>query len=349
MTVSPWNFLRRPRRRDSLLLAPWATALVILPIAVLAIGTYFNTAFLWHEQVSPGALPDLTPCLSHRHEAIGRARLLASFLPYALVSVLIFLYFAREYIWFFGPQVRRRLAVPIILFLVPAVWIFVSQVLGSRDPLASLGTGYYEAVFTRLASCGEGAASMLFAAGDGLRPLDILKILTIAFSLLLTLAAGSVIVGTISTLATPRISLPARVRAYYRAIQRERLDRYLYASALLLVFGLFVMDSALRWPAAFSEDRALYLQQVNELMLYNGIFYSTILVAYYVPVALWHRGRYTRRPASAQAAAEGPDAPREETSLAGRLSPSRLIKTILALLSPAIAGVLTQLLEGFGS
>lgn len=349
MTNSPRSFLRRFRRRDSILLPPWAAVFVILPIAVIAVGTYFNTAFLWHEPVHSAALPHMRPCLSHRYEAIGRARVLASFLPYMLVSILIFSYFAREFLWFFGPQVRRRLALPLVLFLAPAVYILLSQLWGTHDPFAAVGTGYYEAVFSRLASCRPGDAPILFTPGNGLGPLEMLRILVIAFSLLLTLAAGSVIVGTISTLATPRISLPASVRTYYRAIQRERLDRYLYASALLLVFGLFVMDSALRWPAAFSEDQALYLQQVNELMLYNGISYSTILVAYYVPVALWHRGRYARRPTDGQAAAAAPDGPREDATLANRLSPSRLMKTVIALLSPAIAGVLTQLLESFSS
>lgn len=342
------NFFRRPRRRDSILLAPAAAALVILPIAIVAVGSYFNARFLWQEVVNPDALPDLAPCLSHRHEAIGRTRLLASFLPYMLVSLLIFFYFAREFLWFLGPQVRRCLALPIMLFLAAATYIVVTQA-RLRDPFKALGAGFFEEVFERLASCGVGQDTFLFAPGAGIDPLTVLHILAIAFSLLLVLAAGSVIIGTLSTLASPRVSLPTSVRVYYSLIQRDRLDLYLYASALLLVFGLFVMDSALRWPAAFTEDRTLYLQHVNELMLYNGIYYSTILAAYYVPVALWQRGRYTRRRTGGQNAAGAPDEPRDEAGMAARLSPSRLMKTVLALLSPAIAGVLTQLLEGLGT
>lgn len=339
------NFFRRPRRRDSILLAPAAAALVILPIAIVAVGSYFNARFLWQEVVNPAALPDLAPCPSHRHEAIGRTRLLASFLPYTLVSLLIFFYFVREFLWFLGPQVRRCLALPIMLFLAIATYIVVTQA-GLRDPFKALGAGLYEAVFQRVASCGVGQGAILFAPGAGADPLTVLRNLAIAFSLLLVLAAGSVIIGTLSTVASPRTSLPISVRAYYRRIQRDRLDRYLYASALLLVFGLFVMDSAFRWPAPFTEDRTLYLQHVNELMLYNGIYYSTILAAYYVPAALLQRGRYTGRRTGGQNAAGAPDEPRDQAGMAARLSPSHLMKTILALLSPAIAGVLTQLLEG---
>lgn len=345
MSGFPRNFVR-PRRQDRIELAPAAAALVILPIAIVVVGTYFNARFLWQEVVNPAALPVLEPCLSHRHEAIGRTRLLASFLPYLLVSLLIFFYFAREFFWFFGPQVRRRLILPIMLFLAPATYIFVTQA-SLDDPFKAMGAGLYGAVFERLASCGAGRDTILFAPGAGIDPLTVLHSLAIAFSFLLVLAAGSVIIGTLSTLASPRTSLPASVRAYYRRVQRDRLDRYLYASALLLVFGLFVMDSALRWPAPFTEDPALYLQHVNELMLYNGIFYSTILAAYYVPVALWQRGQYARRRPGGRNGAETLNGP-DEPGMAARLSPSHLMKTILALLSPAIAGVLTQLLEGLG-
>jgi hypothetical protein len=339
----------RPRRRDSIKLAPWAPALVLLPLLVLAVGTYFNGTLLWHEKVDPRALPQLASCLSHRYEAIGRTRLLAAFLPYMLVSILIFLYFVREFLWLLGPRARRRLALPIILFLILAVSITALQMLEWRDPLGALGAGFYEAVFERLAACRPGEGPILFTAGEEVQPLFILRYLTIAFSILLTLAAGSVIVGTISTVGAPARSLPARARAYYRTMQRERLDRYLYASALLLVFGLFVMDSALRWPAEFAEDKKIYSEHVNALMLYNGIFYSTILAAYFVPAALWQRARYARRRTARDSAARMADAPPDEASLADKLSPSRLMKTILALLSPAIAGVLTQLLEGLGS
>jgi hypothetical protein len=335
----PW-----PTRRERLVLPVWAPALVILPLAVLLIGTWFHRYFLWHEQI--GAFPEWKACISHRHEAIGRARLLAAFLPYALVSLLIFLNFVREFVWLFGPRTRRRLALPILLFLAIAVFITLELVMGWHDPLAALGAGFYEAAFARLADCGAGSASA-FKAGDAYQPLQILHVLVVAFSALLTLAAGSVIFGTISTLAEPDRSLHAGVRSRYRDMQRQRLDSYLYASALLLVFGLFVMDSAMRWPAEFAEDKALYTQHVNALMLYNGIFYSTILAAYYVPAAMLQRARYAHGPGRARAAA--PDGEAGDKSLADRLSPSHLIRTILALLSPAIAGILSQLLEGLGS
>ena len=81
----------RPRRRDSIVLTPWAPALVFLPLLILVIGTYFNGALLWHETLDSNAWPKPAACLSHRHEAIGRTRLLAAFLPYRLVSILILL------------------------------------------------------------------------------------------------------------------------------------------------------------------------------------------------------------------------------------------------------------------
>ena len=110
-----------------------------------------------------------------------------------------------------------------------------------------------------------------------------------------------------------------------------------------MVFGLLFMNAAFSWPAPFVADRAVYMEHVNALMLFNGIYYSMVLASYYLPAALLMR---RLAPAAPAAAAMGQDAP--ATSVAERMSPSRLLKAILALLAPAAAGALTQLIEGVG-
>jgi hypothetical protein len=105
------------------------------------------------------------------------------------------------------------------------------------------------------------------------------------------------------------------------------------------------MDAAHRWPAAYAADGELFMQHVDALVLYNGILYSMVLVAYYLPAALLMR-RFSARPGGAGPQATTGDA--SASTVAERVSPSRLIKAFLALIAPAVAGVLSQLMEGAG-
>jgi hypothetical protein len=174
----------------------------------------------------------------------------------------------------------------------------------------------------------------------GFKLTDALQFLVDIFRVALVLGAGAVIVGTISCLAVPAQSLRPARRAALRAVQRRRLDTYLYASAVLLVSGLFFIDSCMRWPAPFSTQPDLYAEHVNALMLSDGIMYSTIIASYYIPVALLLR----HAPASAQTDGEQAAAPGQKDNL----SPSHLLKAFLAMIAPAVAGFLTQLIEAAG-
>jgi hypothetical protein len=312
------------RTQDRLVLPNWAPWLVLLPLAVIAADTLFHWAFGWHDPVKQV----VSATANERAEAAGRTRVLAAMLPFLLVATVITLNFIREYLTVFGPRTRRRLLIPILAFAAGAIGVMAMQLAGISPPEEIVGSNFMATAFAKI------------TVREGVPLMTALQALLLIFRVALIVGAGAVIAGTISCLAVPEDSLPPRRQQEYRAMQRRRLDGYLYASALLLVSGLFFIDACMRWAAPFSTQPAQYTEHINALMLADGILYSTIIASYYVPAALWMRRLSADLPAAAgEAAAAAPG---------GDVSPPRVIKAFLALIAPAVAGVLTQLLEGVG-
>ena len=302
------------RKKDELLLPAWAPWLVLLPVAVIAVDLSLHYAFGWHDKIS-----DVAASAPVRAEAAGRTRVLSAILPFLLVTSLILGLFARDYLTLFGRQVRRGLLVPILIFGGAALSVIVMQENGALVPQELVGKNFIAEAFHKRETMG------------GVKLTDALELLVDIFRVALMLGAGAVIAGTISCLAVPAESLRPARRAALRAMQRRRLDTYLYASAVLLVSGLFFIDSCFRWPAPFSTEPVRYAEHVNALMLSDGIMYSTIIASYYIPVALFLR----TAPASAQTGGEqAVPAPGEQDTL----SPSHLLKAFLAMIAPAVAG-----------
>ena len=298
---------------------------MLLPVAVVAVNQYLVASFAWQDPVS-----DVTTVASSvRLEAMARSRVLVSLLPFMLVATLAALFFARDYFVLMGPKTRRQLLISIILFGGVAGLSVWSSAVSDPGPEGSIGSTVFEFLAFR----------DLVVAGSEMR-LRAVDHLVLIFTLFLSVGAGTLIVGTISCLAEPPPNTPSQQRQRLLQTQRRRLDAYLYASALLLVTGLFFMDACMRWPAPFSTNPQVYTKHVNELILANGLYYSTIIASYYVPAALWMR-RFSLSGA-------GAPAPGDAAQGADSWSPSRLLKAFLALISPVAAGVLAQLIESAG-
>ncbi|HKR24640.1 MAG TPA: hypothetical protein VJS15_05240 [Allosphingosinicella sp.] len=313
-------------KSDNLVLPLFTASVALLPVLVIAVGYGANDWLGWQEPPPPVGLTLVDP----RYEAIGRSRALAAFLPFMLVSILLVLNFAREYLTFFGPKLRRRMLVPLGIVLVPAIISAIPQLVGGPQG-------------PEIALANSALARVPPVAGAALSPQAILGVLVAGFAVLLALAATSVTVATVSCLARPDPSLRPSLKRHYENAQRGRLTAWLYGSSLLLVTGLFLIDSCLRWPAAFSRTPELYLAQVNAVMLQNGILYSTTLAAYYVPVA-WLMRATPRVEGAARRAADA-DAEADSTPPT-MFSPPQVMKAIVAIMSPAVAALLTQLIEG---
>jgi hypothetical protein len=336
------------RRRDRFVLPGWAPWLALLPIAFLLIGDQLNTNLGWHENIADVA----ATAPPARMEAIGRTRMLAAMLPFMLASTLITFYFAYEFARLMGSRMRRQISIVIGLFGASSLF-FLAYQLGEDSPAdgSILGRGFLDAAFARVPANSPVIDWLVWAFDERVPMVATLHLLVLLFTLFLVFGAGAAIAGTISCVARPirRASpTPGRSLAFRRRCadqQKTRLDRYLYASAFLLVTGLFFMDAAFRWAGPFAADRNLFMEHVDALMLSNGIYYSVVLASYYLPAAAL-AGRFSA------ATAEPPDAAGSESgdspNLAERMSPSRLLKSMLALLAPAIAGILTQVIEGAG-
>jgi hypothetical protein len=303
-------------RPNRLVLPPLAPVLVLLPLTVIFVNEALNGAFGWHDPVSDVVSSVKNP----RMEAMGRVRVLVSLLPFMLVASLLTIQFARDCLSLFDQRVRRQLIGPILLWLAAAAAIITLQTAGYSSPQAVVGSNFIDDAF-----------SGIQASGSGMTLAQVLGVLVLVFSTFLTFGAGAAILGTMSCLAIPEKS-DRKAQEVWK-MQRTRLDGYMYGSALLLVTGLFFIDATMRWPAPFSTDPKLYMEHVNALMLANGIYYSTIIVSYYLPAALWLR-RFD--PEDDKGKSDGNAAP---ISMAG------LLKVFLALISPAVAGMLTQLID----
>jgi hypothetical protein len=327
------------RKRERLVLPLWAVLLVLPPLAVLFVGYQLQDLFGWQEPIA-----DIqTKATSARHEGIGRTRVLASLLPFMVAATMIAAWFVREFLWLLGSRSRGRLWIAIATFGAAAIFFMAPQLRGISPADASvLGKGFFAKAFENAQATSGGMNWAVDLTGETVVPVAILHVLVFVFSVFLTIGAGSAIVGTISCVAKPPRTRPRKTRRFYHDMQRARIDGYLYASAFLLVSGLFFMEAAHRWPAAYAADRALFMQHVDALVLYNGILYSLVLVAYYLPAAMLMR-RFSAHPEQKTAAADG-----QPSTVAERVSPSRLIKAFLALIAPAVAGVLSQLMEGAG-
>jgi hypothetical protein len=304
------DMVKRPNSGDDLILAPGAVALIALPILVIFVGDYFYGSFNWT------AIAADASTISPGEEVVGRIRVVAAFLPFMLVALLIVLDFLRELLFLMGKETRRRICVGALLLT------------------AAMGADLFW-------KTGMGDGKVFQKALAGPHVVAVRETLSGAFSVILIAAAVSLIMGTISCISRPADTVDAATSARLAEMQRSRLDGYLYASAMLLVTGMFFIAAGLRWSVSARSPQ--FLGHVNLLIVYYGIFFSTLLASYYVPAASWLRRSLETVPQAPGQDSDGAKA--EDASFVDMLSPSRLLKAIVAILAPLIVSLVPHLLK----
>lgn len=111
--------------------------------------------------------------------------------------------------------------------------------------------------------------------------------------------------------------------------QSQWLNASLYLSALLLVTNILFVYCFLQWPAFLLPDRQGRDTYVGAMVCFYGVAFSTMLVAYYVPVAAILASRVK----------EG------QGSLQAFKGPVQRLKIATGLLSTTLAGLLPVLLD----
>jgi len=141
-----------------------------------------------------------------------------------------------------------------------------------------------------------------------------------------------------------------------RASRLERnmlqMRRQLYLSGLVLTFGVFFVISWMRWPlpmidAAHAEA---YGAVISAAMLYTGVYFSLLILSFYLPVALVLEGRKQKLAELAEADGKLADYAARKKWLEMRglnTNPAEFLKSGLALVAPiltAYAGSFPSLL-----
>lgn len=152
------------------------------------------------------------------------------------------------------------------------------------------------------------------------------------------LGLTSLVFGSIFCLAGPLAPDPVDSKKdlpHYEE-QSERLNTYLYLSALLLVTGLLFISAILHWPthallpaAALSFDA-----HADALTAFYGYIYTIVLASFYIPVAVALSAKVKElKPAA-------PGAPGVPEAFKG---PLQVLKIAAAIFSPSLVGIVTSL------
>jgi hypothetical protein len=168
------------------------------------------------------------------------------------------------------------------------------------------------------------------------------RILAYISALVFLLATPALVWGAVACLALPDNGSRTEVYAAW-VRQTERLNQLLYLTAAFLIVGLFFASARLNWPA-FSlhpADLAAYSGHSRSYVFYLGVINSVLIASYYLPVAAVLARRRPPRPIPASAIARGVQQP----DGGEKPDPFRAYKVALTILSPAILGLLGELLK----
>lgn len=154
------------------------------------------------------------------------------------------------------------------------------------------------------------------------------------FAVLLGLA--SLIFGSICCLAGPSGGTPDPMDLPHWEEQSERLNGYLYLSAILLVTGLMFVAAMLKWPSFALLAPASYEAHVNALTAYYGFTYTVLLGSFYVPVAMILSGRVKKLKAAPTSGGKVPEAFK---------GPLQLLKIAAAIFSTSLAPIVAGLMS----
>lgn len=229
-------------------------------------------------------------------ESAGRYRFLAATWVFASLIVLANALLVRDLA---GPTAREtRLAAiaTMIAILFLAITPIIRQFNDPDGPRVyyHIGAEIFEAALSRgtlpgclgpadhwlLGRCGDIPIISLFN-----RVMDIINVLA-------GLGVGALIVGMVLCLDTQHTN-GVEEEAAQLARNQRRMRQQLYLSGLVLTFGMFFATSWMYWPLpmVLDAERAAYGSVILASALYTGIYFSLLILSFYLPVALILDGR----------------------------------------------------------
>ena len=125
--------------------------------------------------------------------------------------------------------------------------------------------------------------------------LSLLNAVLDIINVLAGLGVGALTVGMILCLET-RAGAAIEDQAALLATNLQRMRHQLYLSGLVLTFGMFFVTSWMYWPMPLISDAEVsdYSSVVLAAALFTGIYFTLLILSFYLPVALILDGRVRR-------------------------------------------------------
>jgi hypothetical protein len=316
--------------------------IALVPILIFYQESVITDHFLTAElQVGTGILTENWAWL----ETAGRFRFLGATWFFAALALMVFVLVLRDLIQPTHPWTRVAAAIVLVLILVLAMWPSLEYAQNPDKPrnYDRLGGALFEAALGRgsLPGClGPDDRWLLGVCGE--RPvISLLNRMMDVINFFAGLGVGALIVGMVLCLEK-QVANGLEQRAAQLQRNLHRMRRQLYLSGLVLTFGIFFATSWMRWPLPMvaKEHGDAYAAVISAASLYTGLYFSLLILSFYLPVTLILEGRRRKLIVMAEEDATLKDAKKREEwlKLRGLLSePADVYKSAFALAAPILA------------
>ncbi|WP_425038310.1 hypothetical protein [Primorskyibacter sp. S187A] len=246
-------------------------------------------------------------------EAVGRMRFLAAFMVFGcitlLASCLLVIRLARPM-----ASATRRCAIAVWLLVITLALIptLTSGPQGTGAlAYGKLGAPLFEAVLARggVTGCVTAADSFLLGACGANPGVALFGGVMDIVNLLAGLSVGALVVGMILCLDARRSDTPDAAARRLAGNLRD-MRHQLYLSSLVLTFGMFYATAWMNWPMPLIAEAAqgAYGSLVRASALFTGVYFTLLILSFYLPVALILNLRVRRLAEGARGQDAQPDA-----------------------------------------
>jgi len=330
--------------------APKYFLIALLPIVVFVVESLITGNFVDPSLPVPASVLGEAPVWQ---ETAGRYRFLAASWLFVAVAGMVFVVIVQDLLVRCDETTRRAGAVVLAVIFAVAMIPTIQYAL-NPDALRNyhrLGGDVFEAVFASgalpgctqpndhwlLGVCGDAPVLSMFN-----RMFDIINVAA-------GLGVGALVVGMVLCLEAQHDNSVA-ARAVQLRRNTHRMQRQLYLAGVVLTIGVLFAISWMRWPLdmASGEDVDAYDKVISAALLYTGVYFSLLILSFYLPVALILDMRKRALADQAFASKEKPEQPTRAEWLKKQglqRDPAELFKSGFALASP----FLTAFAGGFPS
>lgn len=276
--------------------------IALVPCIIFAQEAVITGAFLAENlQVSASILQEDRIIL----ETAGRLRFLGATWFFASLAALVFALAVKDLAQPFRRETKIAGALVLLLIFALAVSPTI-QYMQAPDALRNydrLGGDVFEAALAQgtLPGCNAPSDRWLLGSCGEVPVISLLNRMMDVTNIAAGLGVGGLIVGMILCLEErAEMGLEARAAQLERNVLRMR--RQLYISGLVLSVGIFFATTWMRWPVpmVLDEARGDYDAVISASLLFTGLYFSLLILSYYLPVAVILDGR---KKALAEAAA----------------------------------------------